>query len=542
MARHDKETGVLTRRELLQALGITGAVVAIAGCAPGTSAGPSPSGAASASLTPQRGGKLTLALSGNITTFDPRIAGTNNANRTPTHVFTNTMIRLNEDLQYVPELAESWTRSSDGLTWTLKLRKDVKFHDGSPFTSKDVKFTLESVMDPALKSPFLTSWVINKVNTKVMTPDDYTVVLQFPTEPSEPLYNIAFQRIVPMDYIQKVGNDAYAAKPIGTGPFKFVSYSSNDKAVFERNPDYWMKGLPYLDQFTFRIIPDGATRYAALQANEIQIAGLNPDDIVTALKDPDLTTYKYLFAGYHYVAFNQRDKLMADKRVRQALCYAIDSKEIIDAIVTGDIGHNCVAKNFPEYDPTAPKYTQDFNKVKSLLTEAGYPNGIDITINGLANLQPYTKVAEVVQNQFTKSGMIRAKLQLEDFTAGYVPRVFSPPYNFQMAIAAFTSVSALAAFTTYYGATKDHPENENFMGYANPELQRLYDEAKATRFSDQNKYTADMKALQKLIIDDAPAAFAGYWGTATTTRKNVVGFKGHPIQSYEYLESTWLKS
>ena len=542
MGRRSTRTG-LTRRELLQALGVSGAAVVVASCAPGTTGGgPSPSAAATAAGTPVKGGSVTLALSGNITTLDPRIAGTNNANRTPTHVFTNTMIRLNEKLQYVPELAESWTRSTDGLNWTFKLRKDVKFHDGSSFTAKDVKFTLDSVMTEALKSPFRTSWVINNVATKVTTPDDYTVQIQFPVEPAEPLYNIAFQRIVPKDYTEKVGPEGFAAKPIGTGPFRFVSYSSNDKAVFERNPDYWMKGLPYLDKFTFRIIPDAATRLAALQANEIQIAGLNPDDIALAERDPELTTYKYLFAGYHYVAFNQRDKLMADKRVRQALSYAIDSKEVIAAIVVGEVGHNNVAKNFPEYDPSAPKYTLDVAKVKSLLTEAGYPNGIDITINGLANLQPYTKVAEVVQNQFNRTGMIRAKLQLEDFTAGYVPRVFSAPFNFQMAIAAFTSVSGLAAFTTYYGATKENPGNENFMGYANPELQRLYDEAKATRFSDKAKYDADMKRLQQIIYEDAPAAFAGYWGAATTVRKNVQGFVGHPIQSYEWIEQVWLKS
>jgi len=532
----------LTRRELLQVLGITGAAVAVSGCAPAQSGAPSASPLASAAASaPQSGGSVTLALSGNITTLDPRIAGTNNANRTPTHVFTNTMIRLSEKLEYVPELAQSWVRSPDGLTWTLKLRNDVKFHDGSPFTSKDVKFTLDSVMDPQLKSPFLTSWVINGVPTKVTTPDDYTVVIQFPVEPSEPLYNIAFQRIVPKDYTEKVGPDGYNAKPIGTGPFRFVSYKSNDKATFERNPDYWMKGLPYLDTFAFRIIPDAATRLAALQANEIQIAGLNPDDLPLTAKDPDLVNYKYLFAGYYYMAFNLRDPLLKDKRVRQALSYAIDSKEIIDAVVVGEVAHNNVAKNFKEYDPTAPKYTQDYAKVKSLLTEAGYPGGIDFTILGLANLQPYQKIAEVVQNQLNRSGMVRAKLQLLDFTTGFVPKVFSAPFAYQSAISAFTSVSGLAAFTTYYGATSQNPTNENFIGYANPDFQKLYDEAKATRFTDATKYQDDMNKLQRLIIDDAPAAFLGYWGASTTVRKNVQGFLGHPIQSYEFVEQVWLK-
>src|SRR5438128_1785885 len=258
-----RDTSTLTRRDLLQMLGAGGAAAALAACAP--PGGSSPSASASGPVgTPQRGGSVTVALTSNFTTLDPRIAGTNNALRLVTHVYTNTLIRLNEKLEYEPELAESWDRSPDGLTYTIKLRKGVKFHDGSAFTSKDVKFTLESVMDPALKSSFRTSWVINNVPTKIETPDEYTVRIIWPKEPDEPLYTIAFQRIVPKDYTEKVGTDGYTAKPIGTGPFRFVSQQSGDKVTFERNPDFWKSGLPYLDQLIFRIIPDPATRLAAI--------------------------------------------------------------------------------------------------------------------------------------------------------------------------------------------------------------------------------------------------------------------------------------
>jgi len=102
------------------------------------------------------------------------------------------------------------------------------------------------------------------------------------------------------------------------------------------------------------------------------------------------------------------------------------------------------------------------------------------------------------------------------------------------------SVSALAAFTTYYGATAQAPA-ENFMGYASPQLQKAYDDAKASRFTDEKKYSDNMKLLQRLIIDDAPAAFLGYWGNSVTTRKTVQGFVGHPVQSFEYMEQMWLR-
>jgi peptide/nickel transport system substrate-binding protein len=537
-----RDLSTLTRRDLLRMAGAGGAMAAVSACSPQTGASPS-SAASGAAGTPQRGGSVTVALTSNLTTLDPRIAGTNNALRLVTHVYTNTLIRLNEKLEYEPELAESWDRSPDGLTYTLKLRRGVKFHDGTTFTSKDVKYTLESVMDPALKSSFRTSWVINNVATKVETPDDYTVRIVFPKEPDEPLYTIAFQRIVPKDYTERVGTDGYTAKPIGTGPFRFVSQQAGDKVTFERNPDFWKAGLPYLDQLIFRIIPDPATRLAAIQANEIQVVappGLNPDDLAITAKDPDLTNYNQLFAGYHYMAFNERDPLFKDKRVRQAISYAIDSQEIINAVIVGEVGHNNVSKKFKEFDPQSPKYGLDLNKTKSLLAEAGYPNGIDFTISGLAALQPYTKVAEVVQNQLNRTGVIRAKLQLLDFTSGYVPKVFSAPFDYQAAIAAFTSVSALAAFSTYYGVTAQQT-TENFMAFTDPALQRAYDDAKAARFTDQKKYQDSMSALQRIIIDDAPAAFLGYWGNSVTTRKAVQGFIGHPIQSFEYMEQLWLK-
>jgi peptide/nickel transport system substrate-binding protein len=534
----------LTRRELLELLGVTGAAAALAACAPSPGGGPSSSATASAAAgAPQRGGSVTVALTSNITTLDPRIAGTNNALRLVTHTYTNTLVRLNEKLEYEPELAESWERSTDGLTYTLKLRKGVKFHDGSPFTSKDVKFTLESVMDPALKSSFRTGWVLNNTPTKVEAPDEYTVRLTFAKEPDEPLYTIAFQRIVPKDYTERVGADSYGAKPVGTGPFHFVSQQAGDKVTFERNPDFWKPGLPYLDQLIFRIIPDPATRLAAIQANEIQVVappGLNPDDLAITAKDPDLVNYNQLFAGYHYMAFNERDPIFKDKRVRQAISYAVDTQEIINAIVVGQPAWNNVAKQFKEFDPSSPHYALDVSKTKALLAEAGYPNGIDFTISELAAPQPYTKVAEVVQNQLNRTGVIRAKLQLLDFTTGFIPKVFSAPFDYQAAISAFTSVSALAAFSTYYGATAQNP-TDNFMAYKNSALQKAYDDAKAARFADPKKYQDNLNLLQKIIIDDAPAAFLGYWGNSVTTRKTVQGFIGHPIQSFEYMEQLWLK-
>ena len=479
-----------------------------------------------------------MAIRADVTTLDPRIAGTNNNNRLVTHIWSNTLVQLNEKLEYVPELAESWDRSADGKVWTFKLRKGVKFHDGSAFGAKDVKFTIESVMDPALKSPFRSSWVFGTTNTKVDVVDDSTVRMTFPEEPSNTLLQVAYQRILPKDYTEKVGVDGFNAKPVGTGPFKFVSYTKADKIVFERNPDYFKPNLPYLDKLTVRIIIDPATRLAALQAKEIGLSILNADDLKITEKDSSLTNYKYLYSGYYYMAYNQRDPLLKNKLVRQAINYAIDSQEIINAVVVGSAAHNMVPPAMSAYDASAPKYTLDVNKTKQLLTQAGYPNGIDFTILGLAGLQPYQQIAEVVQNQLNRTGVIRAKLQLVDFTTAFVPRVFTD-YNYQAAISALTAVSPTDAFDNFAGGPTT--DTENFMQYYNPDVQKLIDDAKANRATNASKAQEDYKQLQRLIWDDAPMSWLGYWGTSWTARADLQGFIGHPNQSFEYLEGVWLK-
>jgi peptide/nickel transport system substrate-binding protein len=527
------------RFDLLAVFAIA-AVLAAACTSPSTTPAASASASAgtSASAQPQRGGELVMAIRADVTTLDPRLAGTNNNNRLATHIWSNTLVQLNDKLEYVPELAESWDRSSDGKVWTFKLRKGVKFHDGSAFSAKDVKFTIDSVMDPALKSPFRSSWVFGTTLTKVEVVDDSTVKMTFPEEPSNTLLQVAYQRILPKDYTEKVGNDGFNAKPVGTGPFKFVSYTKADKIVFERNPDYFKSGLPYLDKLTVRIIIDPATRLAALQAKEIGLSILNADDLKITEKDTSLKNYKYLYSGYYYMAYNERDPLLKNKLVRQAINYAIDSQEIINAVVVGAPAHNMVPPAMSAYDSTAPKFTLDVNKTKQLLTQAGYPNGIDFTILGLAGLQPYQQIAEVVQNQLNRTGVIRAKLQLVDFTTAFVPRVFTD-YNYQGAISALTAVSPTDAFDNFAGGTT--ADTENFMQYYNPEVQKLIDDAKANRQTNPSKAQEDYKQLQRLISDDAPMSWLGYWGTSWTARADLQGFVGHPNQSFEYLEGVWLK-
>jgi peptide/nickel transport system substrate-binding protein len=532
---------VITQSNLLpRTLAILVATLVIATSCAAPSGGPAPSSspAATAATGPQKGGELVMAIRADVTTLDPRIAGTNNNNRLLTHLWTNTLVRLDEKLNFVPELAESWERSAEGLIWTFKLKKGVKFHDGSAFGARDVKFTIDSVMDATLKSPFRSSWVIGGKPTKVEVVDDSTIRFTFPEEPSETLLQVAFQRILPKDYTEKVGADGFSAKPIGTGPFKFVSYTKAEKAVFERNPDYFKPGLPYLDKVTVRVIVDPATRLAALQAGEIALSILNADDLKVTEKDPNLKNNIYLYSGYYYMAYNERDPILKNKLVRQAINYAIDSAEIIKAVTVGAPAHNMVPPAMAAYDASAPKYTLDANKTKQLLTAAGYPNGIDFTILGLAGLQPYQQIAEVVQNQLNRTGVIRAKLQLVDFSTAFIPRVFTD-YNYQGAITALTAVTPTEAFDNFAGGTT--PDDENFMAYYNPDVQKLIDETRKIRQTNPTKAQDNYKQLQRLIWEDAPMSWLGYWGTSWTARANVQGFIGHPNQSFEYVEQVWLK-
>lgn len=283
------------------------------------------------------GGNVTLGVEQDIAGFDPLIVGVYDTGQEATAVLVfETMTRLGDDGKPIPGLALSWTHSADFKEWTFKLRPDVKFQDGSPFNAQAVAFNFERMLNPNnhCRCLFYISFI-----AKVEAIDDFTVVYHLKT-PSPNLPAIAAPATVTNvihspKAIQEM-KEAYNRHPVGTGPFQLKSWQSGDRIVLERNPQYWDRGRPYLDQVTIRPMPDNIARFASVQSGETDIIWTDrPEDILKAKKNPALSVHEYAGSGATVYAFNTKVAPFDDVQVRRALRMAIDFKQIAQTVFAG---------------------------------------------------------------------------------------------------------------------------------------------------------------------------------------------------------------
>ena len=302
----------LTRRELLKAAGIAGAAAAL------------PAAQAGAQGTQKR--ELVVAQGGDISKFDPHYSTSSNDIRISFNLFDNLLSRHHDGKLY-PSLATDW-KLTNPTTWTFKLRQGVKWHNGDPFSSADVKASFERTWDPKLNTRVST--VFTTVE-RVEAPDANTVV--FTTKKPDPLLDarVAFYggQIVPKKYLEAVGNDTFNAKPVGTGPVRFVSWTKDDRVVLEANPDYF-GGRPEFDRFVMRSIPEVAPRIAALLKGEVDIITQLPADQGERVAGtPTTRVAGALYAGLYVLAVNSKRPPLDNPLVKQALSFAIDREAIV---------------------------------------------------------------------------------------------------------------------------------------------------------------------------------------------------------------------
>lgn len=293
------------------------------------------------------------------------------------------LVTYDDNLKPVPELAESWETSEDGLTVTFHLRKNANWHDGKPFTSADVEYSIRNILlyNPIGASTFAALETVE-------TPDPKTVVLKFKT-PAPVIWSYLSGGQLPLvpkhlyDGQQPLTNPRNN-EPVGTGPFRFVEWARGRHIILERNPDYWDKSRPLLDRVTFKIITDGAAREAALRTNEIQYAGASAVSLATAARLRD--TSKNLVVDtkgwdalvkVFFFDFNLKRPQFQDVRVRRAFAHAIDRKLLADLVFHGFAkpSHGPIPQSQRFYNPNIPDYEFNPAKAEALLDEAGFRRG-----------------------------------------------------------------------------------------------------------------------------------------------------------------------
>ena len=406
-----------------------------------TSATPTPLTASASQI--KTGGTLRVGIVGDITNLDPFQWSPNNSN-TVGQVHDQ-LITFDEKFNPQPRLAESWELSSDNKQVKFNLRKGVQYHNGREFTSDDVKYTLLKAQDPktvnrATVGPGASYW------SGVETPDKYTVILSSDVPRPGAFDSILYLRILDKDTTE--GPDA-ATTMNGTGPFRFVEWSSGDHIKLAKNPNYWESGLPYLNEIDIKVFNDQPAMVVALESGATDVAFAPPVQDSARLKaDPKWNVYNNAELGqYFYLQMNTTTPPTDNKMLRQAIAYALDRQRFADVIMKGFAG---IPKDLPW--PTASAayeadkndhYTMDLAKAKAMVAESGVENPQFDLAYPLASFSgEYAQLAQVIQQDLAQIGVtVTLKpMEIAAFTQAGIG--VKPPYTgARLNASAFTNVS-----------------------------------------------------------------------------------------------------
>lgn len=483
------------------ALSLAIAVSLLAGCGGGdtgsksggaSSANPgTTSGSASGSGTSSTGPKeIRVALEADIAALDPRNASSTVTAGMMSHIFSK-LVSSDASMKPVPDLAESWEQIDD-LTWQFHLRKDVTFHDGSPFTAEDVVFTLDSIAsDNTWKLysdfSFLKAAAVDDYTVNIFTDDPYPGIL----------LRLNYVHIIPKAYTEQVGNEAFAKAPVGTGPYKFVEWSKDEHVTLEAYDGYF-GGKPSIDKITFNIIPEVASRIAALEAGEVMFSAGIPSVEMERLNALDnISVVAWPASRVTYLSFNHLvDSPIQNLKVRQAICHAVDFDKLINGVLDGYASPlaSMACPEYDGYDPSIKGYDYNPELSKQLLAEAGYPNGFEIEASYSQSSANGSDVMQFIAAQLGEVG-IKVELleqdsaqQRELIGAGTV----SPLYLNALG-GPYANIDLLAKVGLCTG--------ERYSTYSNPEFDALRQKAAVT--VDQAERDALNSQIQQLIIDDA---------------------------------------
>ena len=469
----------------------------------------------------KRGGTLSMLVQPEVPTLASYLSTSMPVGQTASKIYDG-LLEYNFDLSPRPCLAESWNVSPDGLIITFNIRKGVKFHDGHPMTSEDVRY---SIMEVLIK--YHARGGKFKIIESIQTPDDHTVLIKLKS--SSPALMMAFSGyespIIPKHLFagKDIKNHPLANKPIGTGPFKFVEWKRGQYMRFDRNPDYWSPGQPYFDRIVVQTIPDSATRSAVLEKGDFQLAGFgavpnNDAKRLDALPNLIVTTKGYEnFSPISELDFNTKVKPFNNKKVRQAVAFCIDRKFVIEniwfdfgKIATGPINSNFEAAGL--YTSKVKNYdvSNRIEVANRLLDEAGYPRKSDgYRFEITHDITPYggewKSFGEYTVQQLDKIG-IKARLRVED-VATWLKRIYTN-YDFTLSSNWLNTFAdpVLGVHRLYHSnAIKPGTVFKNASRWSSPLTDKLMDMASVE--PDQVERGALYQAFQKILVEEVPVTW-----------------------------------
>jgi peptide/nickel transport system substrate-binding protein len=464
---------------------------------------------------PAFGDTIVLGSIGDASSMIPNITGDSASHEIGGFLY-NGLVKYDKDYNIVGDLAESWEISDDELSITFHLRKGVRWHDGKELTAHDVLFTYRFMIDPKTPTPYAGDFLLVK---KVAIPDRYTFRVRY-EKPFAPALISWGMWILPQHLLEgkDVRNSPLNRHPVGTGPYVFRQWKTGEKIELEANPNYF-EGRPCIQKILYRIIPDSATLFLELKAGGVDWTGLSPMQYQRQTDTEEFREnfrkYKYLASGYTYLGFNLKDRRFQDKRVRQALAYAIDKEEIIKVVLLG-LGVEATGPYKPDtwvYNPRVKRYPYDPDRARKLLAEAGWKDldgdgivekdGMPFRFTILSNQgnDERKMTAEVIQKRLRRVG-VQVDIRIAEW-ASFI-NFFIKNRRFETVLLGWSTGQDPDLYEIWH-SSKTLPDEFNFISYKNPEVDRLIEEGRHTFNKDRRKACYDR--IQEILAEDAPYLF-----------------------------------
>ncbi|WP_277674223.1 ABC transporter substrate-binding protein [Piscibacillus halophilus] len=496
---------------------------------------------------------LVFARGGDSESLDFASTTDGESSRVTKQIYESLLEFDKESFDLKPGLAHDWEVSDDGQEYTFYLEEGVKFHDGTDFNAEAVKTNFERWADPEHEYAFTDSdYVYSMYGTMFggFKGDDGHVIEDIEVVDD---YTIKFHLSRPLGYfLQNMGMSYFAItspaaleeygpeineNPVGTGPFKFVSWERDQSIVLEKNDEYWKEGLPKLDRVIFEVIPENSSRLMALRSGDIDIMdGLNPDDAAGVESDADIDLYTRAANNFGYLGMNVEKEPLDDKLVRQAINYAVDREAIAEALYAGYAipGANPLPPGYLGFNDEIEGYDYDPEKAKDLLAEAGYEDGVEIELWTMPVARPYMPdpetVADIIRNNLEQVG-ITAEIVREEW-APYLEKTAAGEQELFM-----LGWSGTNGDPDYFLGSLLHSSGiggSNYTRFNNEEVDELLDQAKVA--VDQDERADLYKQAQEIIHEEAPMVVLVHSEPVLAASSRVQNYVPHPSTSESLAE------
>ena len=525
-AEQQQEGNYMKKRSLLVACALA-AVLALSACGQGTSTADTSSAnsmqvstesdasASDTETTAAEGGSFVFGLATEVNNLDPFESTTADAKSIYFNIYEG-LVKVQPDGTYVGAVASDYEISEDAATYTFTLRDGIKFHNGQDVTTEDVLYSIQLAIDKQING-------FDNIDSFEAT-DDKTIVIKLKQGDTDFLAN-ASQAIIPKDS----DNDGeMRTAPIGTGPFMLTEYSVQDHLTLTKFDDYW--GTPaHLDQVTVRFLSDSSQGLINFQSGAID--GYMADASATQqLNESTARFYRANSNAVQALYLNNDAKPFNDVKVRQALCYAIDSQDIIDTVEYGYgtvIGTAMIPGLSAYYDDSLiDTYSYDTEKAKELLTEAGYPDGFTFTVTVPSVYQVHVDTAQVLVNQLAEVG-ITMNINQVDWATWLENTYTNRDYE-----ATIISVDGAIASPTAFLSRYCSDASNNFVNFNSEDFDAHYAEAIAA--TDETTRQQEFKTCEKILTEDAASVYIQDVSGILVMNQEFDGFETYPLYAVDF--------